>query len=302
MISSPLSFLKFPLAVVCHDAGAANLIIGWLREAPHAELRPHMQGPALDLWQFNFPESKILPLNDALQGAAQLLSGSGWASNLEHDARARARKMGISMLSAVDHWANYRERFIRRDQEVLPDEIWISDDEAYIEASRCFPSQVVRQFPNKYLESQVDAIHVLNGHRKSGLVKRVLYAMEPVRLSWSGEDIRPGEFQALDYFLSRLDSLGLNSQAQIRLRPHPSDSPNKYDSWLESRRSSYDVALAPDEPLSQAVSWADWVAGCESFVLVISLAAGKNTVSTLPPWGNECRLPQKNLVHLSKLP
>lgn len=301
-MSNPISFLKFPLAIVCHDAGAANLIIGWLRETPVSELRPHMQGPAVHLWQSAFPDVSILPLDEALHGSAQLLSGSGWASLLEHEARELARKMGIPILSAVDHWVNYRERFVRRGQEVLPDEVWIADDEAFFEASKCFPGLVVRQFPNRYLQSQSDAIHALEDHRKSGLVKRVLYAMEPIRLPWSGEDTRAGEFQALDYFLSRLDSLGLNSQTQIRLRPHPSDSPNKYDFWLESRRSKYDVDLAPDEPLAQSVSWADWVAGCESFVLVIAMAAGKHTVSTLPPWGNACRLPQKQLVHLSQLP
>lgn len=301
-MANPISFLKFPLAIVCHDAGAANLIIGWLREAPVFELRPHMQGPALNVWQSAFPDTKIVPLDEALSGSAQLLSGSGWASLLEHEAREHARAMGIPILAAVDHWVNYNERFIRNGRELLPDEIWIADDEAFAEARRCFPKLVIRQFPNRYLQTQVDAIHALDGQRKPGQVKRVLYAMEPIRLPWSGEDSRAGEFQALDFFLSRLESLGLNSQVQIRLRPHPSDPPNKYDSWLETHRLEYDVALAPNESISQAVSWADWVAGCESFVLVIALAAGKKTVSTLPPWGNACRLPQKHLVHLSRLP
>lgn len=301
-MSNPISFLKFPLAIVCHDAGAANLIIGWLLEAPVSELRPHMQGPALHLWESAFPDAKIMPFDEALEGAAQLMSGSGWASLLEHEAREHASAMGIPVLAAVDHWVNYRERFIRKGRELLPDEIWIADDEAFVEARRCFPRLVTRQFPNRYLQTQVDAIHALRDQRKPGEVEHVLYAMEPIRLPWSGEDSRAGEFQALDFFLSRLESLGLNSQVVIRLRPHPSDPPNKYDSWLENHRSDYDIALAPDESISKAVSWADWVAGCESFVLVIALAAGKKTVSTLPPWGNACRLPQKHLVHLSRLP
>jgi hypothetical protein len=86
------------------------------------------------------------------------------------------------------------------------------------------------------------------------------------------------------------------------LRPHPSDPPGKYDLWLANQKNHYNVVLAPNEPLANAVSWADWIVGCESFVLIVGLAAGKRVVSTLPPWGNQCRLPHKHLIHLSHLP
>ncbi len=301
MISNPLNFLKSPVAVVCHDAGAANLIIGWLRNAAPFDFRAYMQGPAFELWESAFPSSMVASIDDAFSGASQLLSGTGWSSLLEHEARMRARSLGLPIIAAVDHWVNYRERFVRNGVEVLPDELWVSDSLALAEASKCFPTMTLRQFPNMYLESQVKLIHELDVNRKICDVQRVLYALEPIRLCWSGGDSRYGEFQALDYFISKLESLGLSAKTQIRLRPHPSDPPNKYDLWLASRRNHYDVSLAPNEPLANAVSWADWVAGCESFVLIVGLAAGKKTVSTLPPWGNQCRLPHKHLVHLSRL-
>ena len=302
MIHTHLKFPNSPIAVICHDAGAANLIIGWLRNATELDLRAHMQGPALDLWMEAFPNSRLLSLGKALEGSAQLLSGSGWASLLEHEGRLLARELGIPVVAVVDHWVNYRERFVRAGLEVLPEEIWLADEYAYAEAANCFPNVTLRQLPNLYLQTQVDAINKLDLCRMPGEVERVLYAMEPIRMPWVGEDTRNGEFQALDYFLGRLQSLGLSAYTQIRLRPHPSDTLGKYDSWIESRRTEFVVAMAPSEPLAQTVSWADWVVGCESYVLVIAIAAGKNTVSTLPPWGNACRLPQKELVHLSLLP
>lgn len=297
------NFLRSPLAVVCHDAGAANLIIGWLKKSSGLQLRAHMQGPALQLWQTAFPDLPVVSLDRALQGAKQLLSGTGWASLLEHEARVRARTLGMPVIAAVDHWVNYRERFSREGVEVLPDEVWISDDEAYAEATRCFPNLTLRQFPNEYLVDQLAQVLVFDSQRTEGKSKRVLYALEPIRQRWSGSDMRPGEFQALDYFLSRLDSLGLCARTQIRLRPHPSDAQGKYDTWIQSRNEQYDVGLAASgEPLAQVVSWSDYIAGCESFVLIIGLAAGKTTVSTLPPWGHACRLPQARLIHLSLLP
>lgn len=294
-------FLESPVAVVCHDAGAANLIIGWLRQNQDIDLRVHMTGPALSLWKEAFPDSTVMCLDDALDGAKKLLSGSGWMSNLEHVARSRARANDIPTIAVIDHWVNYRERFIREGCEVLPDEIWVSDDYAFSEAKRCFPEIVLRQFTNQYLQTLVNEIHVLQADQKFRDIQHVLYALEPIRLLWSGDDSRPGEFQALDYFISRLELLGLKSDAQIRLRPHPSDALDKYDSWINSHRQQYNISLAANESVSHAISWADWVVGCESFMLVIALSAGKKVVSTLPPWANTCRLPHKNLIHLSRL-
>ena len=298
----PADFLRSPVAVVCHDAGAASLVIGWLSNSVGLRLRAHMQGPALGLWLEAFPEHPVVSLEEALHGAEYLLSGTGWASLLEHKARVMARLLGIPVIAAIDHWVNYRERFVRDGVEILPDEVWVSDDEAFAEANQCFPNLILRQFPNEYLLAQIAQVHALNALRSAGKSEHVLYVLEPIRQSWLGNDIRAGEFQALDYFLSGLSSLGLSNKAKIRLRPHPSDTLGKYDEWVRSHRTKFDVGLAPNESLAQALSWADCIAGCESFVLVIGLAAGKKTVSTLPPWGHACRLPQAGLIHLSLLP
>jgi len=41
------------------------------------------------------------------------------------------------------------------------------------------------------------------------------------------------------------------------------------------------------------------VVGCESFALVVALAAGRRVCSTLPPWAPPCRLPQPGIVRLA---
>jgi len=296
-----LNFLNPPVAVVCHDAGAANLIIGWLKKLPEIEIRAHIEGPALAIWQAAFPNLHLYPLDEALDGSLQLISGTGWASVLEHEARAKARELGIPVVAVIDHWVNYRERFVRNGREILPDEIWISDEEARLEANRCFPNIRVREFGNEYLLDQVGEIRALDEQRCASTVENVLYALEPIRQEWAAGDMRPGEFQALDYFLSRMSVLGLSSTAHIRLRPHPSDAPGKYQEWIADKRKKFSIELAPDEPLAAAVSWADTVVGCESFVLIVALAAGKKTVCTLPPWGHACRLPHAKIMHLSRL-
>jgi hypothetical protein len=43
------------------------------------------------------------------------------------------------------------------------------------------------------------------------------------------------------------------------------------------------------------------VVGCESMAMVVGLLAQKKVVSSIPPSGRHCRLPQKNIVHLSEI-
>jgi hypothetical protein len=295
-----LNALKQPLAVVCHDAGATNLILGWLRSAS-AKLPPLLvvaDGPACTLWQAQFPSISFTTLDDALNVAGSLLSGTGWASELEHKARCRARQIGLSNIAVVDHWVNYRQRFVRDGVECLPDSIWVSDNYALDIASVEFPGLPVQVFRNVYLAEQVEAVRKLGRpHCNKQNGKRVLYALEPIRQAWLGNDVRPGEFQALDHFISKLAVLGLDRSSEIRLRPHPSDPPGKYADWIAAQHF-YSVTLAPDEPIADAVAWSDWVVGCESFVLIIGMATGRRVLSTLPPWGHLCRLPHSDLQHI----
>ena len=283
-----------PLAVVCHDAGAANHIFAWLADDPR-EMRVVAEGPAAAIWAGRFPgRATARSIDDAIAGAAALLSGTGWSSDLEHRARIGARKLGVRSVAVLDHWVNYAMRFERDAQSVLPDEIWVTDEYALAEARRCFPGQIVRLQPNSYLDDQLRAI---GPPAQAG--DDVLYVLEPVRADWGRT--APGEFQALDYFVSRYAVLGLPTGSVVRLRPHPSDRPGKYQDWI-GRQRAVPVVLDDAPTLAAALSRCRWVAGCESYALVVALAAGRQVICTLPPWAPATRLPQPRLIHLRQIP
>ena len=290
--------LPTPLAVVCHDAGAANLIISWLRGYP-GQPKACMEGPARILWENAFPETGTFPLNEVLNNSASLLSGTGWASDLEHEARRLARTKGIRIIAALDHWTNYRERFVRGGELILPDELWVADTDAEAEARRCFPALPIRLRPNLYLEKLARDVAAHGPTPARSEPRNVLYVLEPVRQDWGGGG-EPGEFQALAFFLESLPALGIDEHVKIRLRPHPSDPPGKYDDW-PLRYPRLDLAVEDGCSLAEQIAWADWVVGCETFALVIALQAGRIAVSSLPPWAQPCRLPQRELVHLRNL-
>ncbi len=279
-----------PTAVVAHDAGAANLIIAWLK-AWQWPVRPCVQGPALKLWEQAFPGHPIWPTPaEAMAGCASLLTGTGWASPFEHDARREGHSLGLRVAAVVDHWVNYPQRFERGGEIVLPDELWVADAWAAQIAQQELPPLQIRQFENLYLQTQV--AHVAQPPGDGTL----LYVLEPVRNDW-GLGIE-GEFQALDYLLSHINALEPAPIRRVLLRPHPSDPVGKYDRYLDA---GLNIKLDRSKDMATALCQADVVAGVESFALTLALAAGRPVYSSLPPWAPALRLPQEGIRQIRQL-
>jgi hypothetical protein len=280
--------LEEPVALIAHDAGAANHILAWLTATPDADVRAYMAGPAAGLWERDFPERPLVrSIEIAVSEAKSVLTGSGWASDIEHDGRKTARSARMTSVAVIDHWTNYPERFERQGEVILPDQIWVTDKWATRIAQQAFPRLPVVEQDNLYLAAEVARIAALP--QGSG----VLYVGEPARDNWGRSE--PGEFQAFRAFMETRDKLGIASGLPVRVRPHPSEDCTKYDVLL----GDWPEAMRCDAPnLASAIADSGWVAGMQSFALTIALAAGRSVVSTLPPWAPPCALPQEGIIHL----
>jgi hypothetical protein len=222
----------------------------------------------------------------------------------------------------LDHWVNYRQRFQRDGQELLPDQLWVADADAAILARKAFPKVPLLQLPNRWLENirtQVTAIRASSAPDQTTLprrpARRLLYLMEPIRVPWPAGDgnsagIAPeaGEFQSLRYWLRqlpRLIELGWvapkGDLEHLCLRPHPSEPPGKYNALIAEAAAAWPIRLDPAPTLAAALGWADVAFGCETQALVAAMACGLPSFSTVPPWAPPCRLPQSSLHHLSRL-
>lgn len=288
--------LSTPTAVVCHDAGAANIIQALMVAQPSHDWRPAMFGPAARSWHELGLATPIFPdVESALDGAAVLLSGTGWSSDVEHQARKLARVRGIRNVAVLDHWVNYKVRFLRDDELVLPDEIYVTDEYALSEARKTFPSITISQHENLYLARQLSELSQIKVE-----ADEVLYLFEPIRADWPRR--AAGEFEALEYFLEHWDRLKIPFDTTLRLRPHPSEQLSKYANWLAAHPVANRHIVLDDSPsLANAMAQARWVAGCETNAMVVALQSGRTVISTLPPWAPPCRLPHAGIVRLSQM-
>lgn len=294
------SSLSFPIVVVAHDAGAANHIIAWVKNSGHEQISACVRGPALTLWKRAFPHANINDeLADILAKASTLISGTGWASNLEHDARKMARQLGVKSIAVIDHWTNYRARFVRDEAEILPDEIWVTDEYAKKLAESKFNDLKIVQLPNLYLDNLVQEVQQHERVGVNHVGNNLLYILEPIRQAW-GLGVADGEFEGLDFFINNLGILRLYGDLSIRLRPHPSDPIGKYDQWIDAQKN-INISLDDSLSLAESVAWSDVVVGCQTYAMVVALAAGKRVFSSIPPWAPPCVLPQPGIFKLSDL-
>ena len=291
---------KSPLAVVAHDAGAANLILGWLKYNSVHDIRYSLKGPALDIFLNHSLSFKNMSVNSALKNAAMLLSGtSSDKTDLEHKARLYARKKNILSIGVLDHWINYGQRFTRNAYQILPNEIWVTDDYALTIAKRYFPNHIIYKKRNSYLDQQIEIINSKYAQKNRSKFKRVLYLLEPIGKIW-GDGSIPGEFEALDFFVKKMSILELCEKTEIILKPHPNEESGKYSEWI-SLHSNLNIQINIKDTLSDLIASADIVVGCQTSAMVVALYAKKYTVSTIPPLAPSSALPHKEIIMLRDL-
>ena len=255
-------------------------------------------GPARALERKNL-RNKPYSIADALNGANMLLSGTSFKSEIEKIARDLAKQKGILTIGVIDHWVNYKERFVLNGVELLPDEIWVTDDEALILAKKVFKKTKVLKKKNLYLEGLVKDISAKEKNFDTKNEINILYVLEPIRAEWAKGSLG-GEFEALDFFIQVVSRLSADKKINISLRPHPSDATGKYDDFI-SKNQKFNLFLDENNSLSTSISWANVIVGCETFAMVIALEAGKVVLTSLPPHAAPCRLPFKGIRTLSDL-
>jgi hypothetical protein len=281
-------------ALVCHDAGATNQILAMVLAGDIIPQSAHMTGPAATLSKTALPSNIITDnLEDALKDASVLISGTGWSSPIEHDGRQLAKKLGIYSIAVIDHWVNYRDRFVRNGITVLPDEIWVVDEYALSLAKQIFTDITISLKTDRYANEELRKITPVSSIHTNEL----LYLLEPVRSNWGKAET--GEIQALRYFLDRRDLLGIPKDTKLCLRPHPSETCEKYTSFLSARE--FESVCFDTGNLHDAISRAKWVAGCQTYALTIALKSGRIVYGTLPPWAPKCPLPHNGIVHICNL-
>lgn len=297
--------LNCSVGIAANDAGAANHIFSWLEfeysqnVSASKNLNIFLTGPAKTLYKnFKLPSIETTDsLNTLVMKSDVVLCGSGWASDTEYNAIKLSKEANVRSVAVLDHWINYKERFIRQGFSVLPDELWVTDAYSLTLAKKLFPRTDIIMKENLYLENS--AKRILK-EPKYWDQENILYLMEPIRSSWNNGNL-PGEFQAFEYFMRKIPYFEKSNSLNILIRPHPSEKPEKYTDWLKIKKFK-GVRIDVDTSLIDLISWSNIVVGCQTYAMVIALFAGRRVYSSLPPWAPSCVLPYPQIKRIESIP
>lgn len=303
--------------VISCEAGGAQILSSWIREiCPAGNYAYCLQGPAEAIFRTrlgDIPQVRLDAIYSLDRHRDRVMTGTSWMPDLERRAIAMTREKGIHSISILDHWTNYRERFLPHDlwevipddwSSYLPDEIWACDEYAYrLARTLGFPAERLTQIENPYLA--VVRRRFKDQTRKKLMPKaglRLLYISEPVAddLEKTYGDANYWGYTEYDLVKSLVRDINLflkrGIDLSVRIRLHPNEVTGKYDTLIEKNPS---LLVSMNADLLDDLIWADAVVGGESMALVIALLAGKQVFSVIPESKKkQCALPHREIHHV----
>jgi len=304
------------VVVVSYEAGAANILSALIKRADIQPCAYVLDGPAVNCFKSRLGNINIVPLNDAnIIQSDVLIMGTSLVPDLERKALHLAKGLGIRSIAIIDHWVNFRERFVENKKslaqmpklgdEYLPNEIWVSDDDAYkIAVQDGFKPDILHRIGNYYLEEIISNFPntALNKQRTG---KTLLYICEPVFddmqfLYADGNILGYNEYELITELLKSASRLKGTIESII-LRLHPNEEWGKYDSIINSIPVNIEIEKSSylKNQIEADCARADYVAGVESMALVIALSMHKKVFSCLPKNAKKmCSLPQREIVRI----
>lgn len=298
---TPEAIAGSAITLVSHDAGGADLV-SRLARAFEWDVRVVVEGPAVRIFDEVLGSYAATSLDEALEGADILVTGSGWSSTLEYDALLRARACGLPSVTVLDHWVNYTTRLTRDGRTVLPDTVWVTDDDALRLAREAFVDIPIVLVPN-FLMAELRE-QFADDHPQSEAGDSVLVVCEPISDHYpagSPEAIALGydEMDALAFLLANITLVSADVR-RITIRPHPAEPVDKY-MWAIDAFAALPIEVSKHDTIISAVGAASIVAGCESMAMVLGLVADRRVVSMIPPGGCPSQLPQASIESLADL-
>lgn len=287
------------IAVISHDAGGAEVLSSWI-QVQKFKCLTILGGPAIDIFEKKGIPNTKHNLVDAIKKSDYVITSTSWQSDLEKEAIFLSKKIGKYIISLIDHWVNYKERFNLNGIINLPNEIWVTDDYALKIAKSEFFNIKIKKIENYYLKN-IEAIIkekiIIKKNSKSNL--RALFIGENIsdhalKQNHDKNSFGYTEQKALKYLIDNFKKLKYDIDV-LKIRPHPSDKKDKYN-WV--LKYEFVKSICNREELIDDICNFDIIFGCESMALVIALIANKKVISCIPNKTKKSSLPFKNIIKL----
>jgi len=276
------------IALISRDAGGAEFISRYASKQKEKFCLAGT-GPAVKIFKKKFKNKKIIDYKKAIKISDWILCSTGTSSDYEKNAILFAKKHKKKIIAYIDHWVEYRERFLKRKKMVRPDEVWVSDKYALDIAKK----NNLRNVSIKGNPLFFDFLAYKKKFNKRNCNNNILFLSEPV-----SKDLKKhyDEIECIKYFLKNLDISKLKYK-NIQIRPHPAENKSKF---VKLKKISKKIYISNKNNIFFDIMKSNIIVGINTIALVLGLLANKKVISCIPGKKN-CELPHNKIISFKDL-
>jgi hypothetical protein len=255
------------IAIVSHDAGGAEIISSWIRK----NYRDHvavLDGQAKNIFHRKITTLSVGSLVDALNCCTWMLCGSG-NTDFEYKAIFEAKRRGMYVVSFLDHWTSYRERFVKDGFENFPDEIWVGDEDALELVNKKIPHVKSHLVPNPYWMDMVEDYSKL---KSTKVEEKILYVSTNIDFFHKVLNSTISDAWLLEKIIEFIqEKMVVHNKTSLTIRRHPSEKIDKYHSYC---CQGLTVSCDSDNELSKSIAKHTHIIGFNSMAQVVGKLCG----------------------------
>jgi hypothetical protein len=255
------------ITAVSHDAGGAELISNYLKNKKKVQFV--LKGPAKKIFKNNIKNPHLISLKKAMNNSELVICGTSSFSDLEKKAIIQCRKNKIKVVSWLDSWTNYKERFLLNNCLNLPDEIWVSDNYAYKTAKKIFQNVKILKKKNYYLKNIKKELKI----KKIKKIKNILYVCGLMNRNKMLNKLEKISFFNFFKILKKKYYKSLN----VVLRYHPAES-NFFDQKIIKKLN---IKISKNKIIDD-FNWSDIIVGATTMAFYVAKGLNLHCYSSIP--------------------
>ena len=251
------------IGISSNDAGGAEILSEYVINNKNKYLF-FLSGPAIKIFKKKISNLKISKFNKSIHKLSLVISSTGWATKNEIDIIHQCKVNKIKVCAFLDHWINYKKRFIRGNKLLLPNELWVGDNDAKKIAKKNFKKIKIVLVPNPYWIQSINNFKKI----KNNVSNTILFV--------SSNNDRSNNKRINDQviFTKFLKYLKNKDIKKIIIRRHPSEKNNKFK--LKFYKKNF-IKFDNNKKLLSSLSSCSKIFGHNSMALVIGKLCGLDT-------------------------
>lgn len=221
------------------------------------------------------PKGGFSGLSKDLSEAQAAIVSTGWQSDFEQRVASSALTIGIPLFIVLDRWNDFDNR-LHWLSPSDPVTLVVTDPFALVICEGSFPSRRTVLWPNAY-EDSIRSDVVAHRELRPMQTKSTLLLGEPVERNLTTTVGQPeAMLRDAPHWLPDPHSV---RDSQVTIRPHPSESPRKYEAIAQEMRSAgFHVELS-NRPLAEDLAEAKTAIGVHTYALYLAARLGIQSYS-----------------------